>query len=252
MWPVEWSVGGAREQRTERRCVWGCFNCRTHGRSHSEGDGHQPGGGEGGSSVDLSEETSTHWEAESIDTWGGSKEEARWPVGREEKRRWKWTHSVVSDSLGPAGFSVHGILRARVLEWVAIFFSRGSSRPRDLTWVSRIAGRRFTLWDTREALKRRWEGTKEQRSDGCYVSHWRTVGVPVRPSILTVLTEDTKGDPSRPVSWALLGLLFFSLISFFFFLPSPHAVICRILMQGNLISPTRDQTHVPCHRRVVS
>ena len=54
------SVGGAREQRAERRCVWGCFNCRTHGRSHSEGDGHQPGGGEGGSSVDLSEETSIH------------------------------------------------------------------------------------------------------------------------------------------------------------------------------------------------
>ena len=61
MWPVEGSVGGAREQKTEEKvCLWGCFNCRTHGRSHSEGDGHQPGGGEGGSSVDLSEETSTH------------------------------------------------------------------------------------------------------------------------------------------------------------------------------------------------
>ena len=43
------------------------------------------------------------------------------------------------------GSSVHGIFQARVLEWVAISFSRGSSRPRDRTWVSRIAGRRFTI-----------------------------------------------------------------------------------------------------------
>ena len=43
------------------------------------------------------------------------------------------------------GFSVHGIFQARVLEWVAISFSRGSSQPRDWTRVSRIAGRCFTL-----------------------------------------------------------------------------------------------------------
>ena len=42
------------------------------------------------------------------------------------------------------GFSVHGILQARILEWEAILFSRGSSRPRDQTWVSCIAGRFFT------------------------------------------------------------------------------------------------------------
>ena len=40
-----------------------------------------------------------------------------------------------------SGSSVHGIFHARVLEWVAISFSRGSSRPRDQTWVSRIVGR---------------------------------------------------------------------------------------------------------------
>ena len=45
-----------------------------------------------------------------------------------------------------------GILQARILEWVAISFSRGSSQPRDRTPVSCIAGRRFTLWATREAL----------------------------------------------------------------------------------------------------
>ena len=52
----------------------------------------------------------------------------------------------------PPGSSVQGILQARILNWVAISFSRGSSRPRDQTWVSRIAGRRFNLWATREAL----------------------------------------------------------------------------------------------------
>ena len=41
------------------------------------------------------------------------------------------------------GSSVHGILQARILEWVAISFSRGSSRPRDRTGVSRITDRRF-------------------------------------------------------------------------------------------------------------
>ena len=41
---------------------------------------------------------------------------------------------------------------ARILEWVAIPFSRRSSRPRDWTWVSRIVGRPFTVWATREVM----------------------------------------------------------------------------------------------------
>ena len=44
------------------------------------------------------------------------------------------------------------ILQARILEWVAIPFSRGSSWPKDWTEVSCIAGRFFTIWATREAL----------------------------------------------------------------------------------------------------
>ena len=64
----------------------------------------------------------------------------------------------------PPGFSDHGILQARVLEWVAIPFSRGYSWPRDRTWVSSIAGRFFTVW-AKELLKhnisiRKW--TKER------------------------------------------------------------------------------------------
>ena len=46
--------------------------------------------------------------------------------------------------------SVHGIFQARVLEWVVISFSRGSSRPRDWTWISYIASKCCTIWATRE------------------------------------------------------------------------------------------------------
>ena len=58
------------------------------------------------------------------------------------------------------GSPVHGILQARILEWVAISFSRGSSQPRDWTQVSCIAGRCFNLWATREA-QTWWEGTQK-------------------------------------------------------------------------------------------
>ena len=53
----------------------------------------------------------------------------------------------------PPGSSVPGILQARILEWVAMPSSRGSSQPGDWTQVSRIVGRSFTVWATREAHK---------------------------------------------------------------------------------------------------
>ena len=49
------------------------------------------------------------------------------------------------------GSSVHGVVLARILEWVAILFSRGSSQPQDQTQVSSIAGRFFTVRATRKA-----------------------------------------------------------------------------------------------------
>ena len=62
----------------------------------------------------------------------------------------------MSDSLrpqdcSPSVSSVYGILQARVLEWLAIPFSRGSSWIRDRTWVFHITGRFFAIWTTREA-----------------------------------------------------------------------------------------------------
>ena len=66
--------------------------------------------------------------------------------------------------------SIHGIFQAKILEWVAISFSRGSSRPRDRTRVSHIVGRRFIIWATREGR----QGTGLQRLSEMSVN-WRFV-----------------------------------------------------------------------------
>ena len=69
---------------------------------------------------------------------------------------WWFSHWIVSGSCDPMycslpGYSIYGILQASILEWVAISFSRGSSQPRNQTWVFCTAGRFFTDWAIREA-----------------------------------------------------------------------------------------------------
>ena len=59
--------------------------------------------------------------------------------------------SVVSDSLQLHG--LHGILQARILQWVAFSFSRGSSQPRDWIQASCIAGGFFTSWATGKPIE---------------------------------------------------------------------------------------------------
>ena len=54
----------------------------------------------------------------------------------------------------PMDYTVHGILQARILEWVVFPFSRGPSQPRDRTQISHIADRFFTSWATRKALQK--------------------------------------------------------------------------------------------------
>ena len=63
-----------------------------------------------------------------------------------------WTLCNPMDN-SPSGSSVRGILQVRILVWVAISFSRGSSQPTDRTWVFWTAGGVFTFWATREAQK---------------------------------------------------------------------------------------------------
>ena len=83
----------------------------------------------------------------------------------------------------PPGFSICGILQARILEWIAISFSRESSRPRDWTQVSHIVGRHFNLWATRDV----GQGVPlNDGSQGCvmgtlYVAHCLSVCVGAVP-----------------------------------------------------------------------
>ena len=67
------------------------------------------------------------------------------------------SHSVMSDcdpvDCSSPGSSVHGFLQARILEWVAIPFSRASFWPRDWTQVACNTGRFFTVWAAREVQK---------------------------------------------------------------------------------------------------
>ena len=79
-------------------------------------------------------------------TWG------RFSVMRCKMPWWWWCSLlVVSNSwdpmdCSPPGCSVYGIFQARILQWVAVFFSRGSSWPRNWTWISCLAGSLFTNW----------------------------------------------------------------------------------------------------------
>ena len=104
-----------------------------------------------------------------------------------------------------------GILQARILEWVAIPFSRGSSQPRDGTQVSRIAGRFFTGWATMEALSR------IQFSSVQLLSHvwlFETPWTAARQASLSVTS-----------SRSLLKLM-----SIESMMPSSHLILCCLLL----------------------
>ena len=66
---------------------------------------------------------------------------------------WWFNHQVMPNPYNPMDCpcsSVHNVSQARILEWVAVSFSRASSQPRDRTWVSCLVGGFFTDWATRE------------------------------------------------------------------------------------------------------
>ena len=81
-----------------------------------------------------------------------------------EMSKWRFYVRVCAESLrscptlcdpveySPPGSSVPGISQTRILKWVVITFPRGSSQPRDQTWVSHVAGRVFTIWASEQTL----------------------------------------------------------------------------------------------------
>ena len=101
------------------------------------------------------------------------------------------------------GSSIHGIFQARILEQVAICFSRRSSWSRDWTWVSGTVGRRFTIWATKKERRPDWD-VGDQRTcevilrDGQRVRRSHLIGGLVRWAGLLGWEE--------PSHWRELGL----------------------------------------------
>ena len=102
-------------------------------------------------------------------------------------------HNTMDCSL--AGSYVHGILQARIVEWIAISFSRGS-RPRDQTWVSHIRGIFFTIWATREKEKTLMEKTLESPLDSKEIKPVNPKGN--QPWVFIGMT-----DAEAPILWPL-------------------------------------------------
>ena len=85
-----------------------------------------------------------------------------------------------------------GVLLGGILEWVATPFFKGSSRPRDRTWVFCIAGRFFTIWATREAIS---------------YTQPLCVSAPVNPNLLpsSATTVLFNFSPASPSQWTKAG-----------------------------------------------
>ena len=108
------------------------------------------------------------------------------------------------------GSSVHEILQARILEWVAISFSRGSSQPRDQTRVSCIGGRRFNLWATREAHSLSSSHVQMwvlDHKEDWVLKNWRYRTVVLEKTLESPLSrKETKPvNPKGNKSWLFIG-----------------------------------------------
>ena len=119
--------------------------------------------------------------------WDLIPDDLRWTWCNNNRNKWKLLSLCLTlcdpmDCSLP-GSSVHGILQARILEWVAISLSRGSSQPRDWTQISHTAGRFFTIWATREAL------VHNKVYDKCrYLNHPDTIPHPAHGKIVFLQT----------------------------------------------------------------
>ena len=117
----------------------------------------------------------------------------------------------------PPRSSVHGILQARIMEWIAMPTSRSPSQPKDPTEVSHILGRFFTIWATREG----WERYQSVKFLSCV---W---------FFETPWNEACQASLSITNSWSLLKLMSIELV-----MPSNHLILCRPLLLPPSIFPS--------------
>ena len=132
-------------------------------------------------------------------------------------------HGLMGSS--PTGSSVHGILQARIVEWVAILFSRGSFWLRDQTQVSCIAGRSFTIWAIRKnylcisnlGVLRYYLWDRIAELDRVVVRSLSNVWFFVTP-----WTTACQPSLSFTISWSLLKLM-----SIESMMPSRYLILCH-------------------------
>ena len=134
--------------------------CNAENLSSIPGLRRSPGGGRG-NSLQYSCQENPHGQRSPVgvaeplrkwrDTTRGSetlrrtRREVAWRQGKESEVAQLCPTLYDPMDCSPPGSSIHGIFQARVLEWVATAFSRGSSQPRDRTRASRVVDRRFTV-----------------------------------------------------------------------------------------------------------
>ena len=121
--------------------------------------------------------------------------------------------------------SVYEILQVRILKWVTIPFSSGSSQPRDQTWVSSIAGRYFTIQATRQAPRE--PGVGWGFSSVLSLSHVRLFA--------TSWTAVHQASLSITISWSLSKLTSVESV-----MPSKHLILChRLLLLPSIFPASR-------------
>ena len=108
-------------------------------------------------------------------------------------------------------YTVHGILQARILEWIAFPFSRGSSQPRNRTQVSHIAGGFFTSWEAHVKQGLPWWPSGEESA--CNVGDLGSIpelerspggghGNPLQCSWASLVAHLVKNSPAVWETWA--------------------------------------------------
>ena len=110
----------------------------------------------------------------------------------------------------PMDYTVHGILQAKILEWVAFPFSRGSSQPRDWTQVSCTAGGFFTNWAIREAQEHEWVAYPFPKRILYQLSYQGSPNRNVNFCLIQILSNFPEGDDSVPFGLIFVHVTFLS------------------------------------------
>ena len=136
------------------------------------------------------------------------------------------------------GFSVHEISQVRILKWVAISFSRGSSWPRDPTWVSCITGRFFTVLIS--MVYNRWYSSNMvQRTDYNWLTTLPTNAVYYIFPLIKFISCSAKSCSKTAQTWyysvvtskqSLLSLLFHFFPSFLLFMLKSVCIFTKIYL----------------------